>query len=848
MIFRNPTALYLLGLLVVFFAIWLWRRERVPFTAMLLRLLIVAGLIGAAADPAIVQSVQPGQTLVLLVDQSDSLGEAGRVQLRARAEQLARDAQQTSATVTVRTLNFGAQVAALGSTPRTDQSDLASAMQTARQLIGNGGGRVVLLSDGVQTRGNLLAEAQQFASRQIPVDTVAYVRPEQPEIWIEQIQVQPTLRVGESYTVRSVISATTAAGVRVQLFDGDTVLQGRDEELQVGTNVISFTQRAIRPGIARLRLSVSGQPDTIERNNSASATALIAPPPRVLIVEGRGGQGTALRESLRLEGIESDQVDTRTVPAQLSPLQAYDGVVLVDVPASELTLDQMSTLREFVRSEGRGLVAVGGRTSMTLGSYKDTPLEQVLPVKMEPPPRPERGEVTLLLIVDRSASMGVPDRPSKLDMAKEAAILAIEELRQNDRIGVLTFDTETEWAVNFQPIGAGLTTVQIQDQISQVGLGGGTDIFEALSTGLGELERQPGQIRHVVLLTDGRSFTSGRLQYRNLLDRARAQQITVSSIAIGEDSDIRLLQDIADWGAGRYHFAGSAEDIPRLTLLESEIARGEPQIEGNFRAEQQAPHPVLRELSASQMPELNGYVGTQIKPEAELVLQSPDDDPVLAVWQYGLGRAVAWTPTIAEPWAADWPAWPQYNLFWSQMVRYTLPEPDSGPLRVRVTTRNDVTTIHVDSLSPSGAPVDLADTEAAVTLPDGTVRALALRQVGPGRYEQQLSLPTDGPYAIDVQQSKREPQEIIERTASVGHSIQYPGEYRPTSSNLALLTEVSALTDGRVLAEQGGVGLNPVEAPLAGGSVDLWPWLMLAALLLWPLEIIVRRGWLRRQG
>ena len=42
----------------------------------------------------------------------------------------------------------------------------------------------------------------------------------------------------------------------------------------------------------------------------------------------------------------------------------------------------------------------------------------------------------------------------------------------------------------------------------------------------------------------------------------------------------------------------------------------------------------------------------------ELVLKSPDDDPVLAAWQYGLGRAVAWTPSVESPWAEDWPNWP----------------------------------------------------------------------------------------------------------------------------------------------------------------------------------------------
>src|SRR5262249_5004675 len=161
----------------------------------------------------------------------------------------------------------------------------------------------------------------------------------------------------------------------------------------------------------------AGQPDTVDRNNSAAATALIAPPPKVLLVEGQGGAAAPLRTALRPAGVTTEVIDPAVLSSRLSDLDAYEGIVLVDVPAGALTLDQMTTLREFVRSEGRGLVATGGRASFTLGAYKDTPLEEVLPVSMTPPPRAKRPDVTMLLIVDQSASMATGLRVSKLDMA-----------------------------------------------------------------------------------------------------------------------------------------------------------------------------------------------------------------------------------------------------------------------------------------------------------------------------------------------------------------------------------------------------------------------------------------------
>jgi hypothetical protein len=271
-------------------------------------------------------------------------------------------------------------------------------------------------------------------------------------------------------------------------------------------------------------------------------------------------------------------------------------------------------------------------------------------------------------------------------------------------------------------------------------------------------------------------------------------------------------------------------------------------VEGEFRAEQTQAHPVLRGYTPDQMPGLGGYVATTLKPEAELVLQSPEGDPVLATWQYGLGRAVAWTPGVEEPWAPNWSNWEQYGQFWAALIRYTLPEPDSGPLQVRVVPNGDTVTLTADSVAPSGEPLDLADTEATITLPDGTVRDVTLRQVAPGRYAQDVALPADGPYAIAVRQRKDDQ----ERSASAGYVQRYPAEYLPAASEgddrrmgRPLLEQISAATGGTVLQEAGGLPVA-APAPASGGTQGLWPWLLLAAAILWPLEIAVRRGWLGR--
>jgi Ca-activated chloride channel homolog len=857
MIFRNPQFLALLALLPLMAALWLVRRGRVAPAGLGLRLLTVALVVLALADPVLASTAPSQALLVLAVDQSDSLGAEGQATLRDQATALARGHNGPA-----QVIYFGADVAAEAANPAAaglpnpDETDVAGALRAARGMIGPGGGRVVLLSDGLQTQGDAQAEARGLAAAGIPVDTVAYQAPGRPEAWVERVEAPRTLREGEEFSVTIVVQSSGGGEARVQLLAGDEPLFTQQVQLAPGENRLPYTSTAGRAGILSLRAVLEAQPDTLARNNSAAATILVAPAPRVLLVAEQSRSATTLRGSLRDAGVMAELMTPQAVPSQLSALESYEAIVLVDVPAGSFTLDQMATLREFVYSDGRGLIATGGRSSFTLGAYRDTPLEDVLPVAMTPPPRPERSQVSLLLIIDQSASMGPDTGTSKFNMAKEAALLATESLREEDRLGVLAFDVGQQWIVDFQQIGTGLSLAEIQSRIGSLPMGGGTDIYGALEVGLPALAAQPGPKRHAVLLTDGRSFTDERELYRSLISQARARDITLSAIAIGSDSDTELLAELAKQGAGRYHFAEQPGDIPRLTLLESEIARTEPQVEGMFRAEQTQAHPVLRGYGVGELPQLGGYVATTVKPEAELVLQSPEGDPVLATWQYGLGRAVAWTPGVEEPWASDWSNWPEYGRFWATLIRYALPEPDSGPLQVRVEPNtagitpggSSVVTIVADAVAPSGAPLDLADTEATITLPDGTARQLILKQSGPGRYTQQVTLPSDGPYAIEVRQRRDD----LERVASAGYVQRYPAEYLPEplasggSRGTALLQAISDTTGGTLL--QGGAGL-PVVAPAAGGGLarSLWPWLLGAAALLWPLEVAVRRGWLRRR-
>lgn len=858
MLFRNPHLLWLLLILPAFILLWRWRGVRVSFGALLLRLLSAALLVLALADPVIGGAPPPEGPLVLLVDQSDSLTAAGQAALRDEGRRLASEAGPRTPVI-----YFGGAVAVQPEEPapvagevaptpdiRSVQpaaTDLAGALRAAAALL-PGGGRVLLLSDGLATAGDALAEARRLAAAGVTVDVVPAALLDLPEMAVLGVEAPRTLRSGEEYPVEIRVRyrpGPNGPGVmqaRLRLLEGERVLGDEAVNLAPGDDSFTFRHSAGEPGVVRLRAELlPSTGDTFLANNVGAATALVAPPPRVLLVEGRSNEAAGLAAALERAGVESDRMLADDLPARLSDLAPYDGMVLVDVPAASLSLDQMAGVREFVRSEGRGLVAIGGRSSFTLGAYADTPLEEVLPVTMDPPPRPQRTDIAMLLIVDRSASMTAAFGVSKFDMAKEAAILATDGLQEGDRIGILAFDTGQYWAVPFTEIGAAAGVAQIQAQIAALPPGGGTDIELALAAGLPALAQQPSSVRHAVLLTDGRSFSNNFAGYQRLVEEARAAEITLSTIAIGSDSDTMLLDQLARWGGGRYYYADQPEDIPRLTLLESEIARADLSVEEPVRAVLEQPHPTVRDFVPAELPELNGYVAVTARPGAEVVLRSPADDPILAAWQYGLGRAVAWTPSAADPWAGQWTSWPGYDRFWAQVVRYTLPEPDSGPLQVRLEPRPGGARLTVDALRPGGDPLDLAVVNARVTLPDGSLRSFDVRQSAPGRYTQDLTLTASGPYIVSVVLLRD--GQIQQR--DVGYVQPVPAEYGALDSDgtagRALLEQVAALTGGAMLAE--AVAPAPGEVPAASADpADLWPWLLGAALGLWVLEIAVRRG------
>ena len=845
-------------------------------------------MIIALAEPVL---VHPDQRLsmVMLLDNSPSVSAASRAASIAYAREVLLGAKPTD---TVRFIAVGAEAALItaqeieagtwaGQEPNAPDAqagepatDLEAGLRLAGSLLADEGKRrLVLLSDGWETRGAADEEAARLRSRGIDLQVVGLVALGEHEVVAESISMQSYARVGDPILsdLRVYSASPTTATMHI-LVDGQAA-SSRALLLQPGENRVSLEQKAGSVGFHRIevRIEPGEGEDTYQGNNSVYAGLVVKPAPRVLVLQERDREGELMAEVLRDQGIEVDLAFPVAITPRVDALERYDAVVMVDVSATSFTLDQQRTLQEYVRRYGRGLVAIGGPTAFGKGDYVDSVFEEVMPVSSQPAPRPQEGETALILVLDRSSSMryladDTAGTVDKFSMAIEAAQLAVDALRDGDTIGLLAFDNRWEWAVEPQVITGEADKDRIKQDIGEIPTGTTTAIHAAVSEAGRAMRELNAPTRHLVLLTDG--MEQGAFDYTQLLEGLRADNIHLSTIGIGRDVSRDFLIRLARDGMGRYYFTEQAENVPQIVFKEIDLATREATLLGEIQPHIAAQSPALRGLRPQEMPQLTGYDTTSAKEEAMTALISDAGDPLLAHWQYGLGRVLAFTSEAGQGWGERWLSWPEFSRFWNQSVRWTMGSPASRLLQPSARLVDDgrwtadgsdagsstvnglpstVTRIEVESLNPDNSFADLADVTAGVRSPSGVVTSTRLLQTAPGYYEAYVALGEPGAYEVLVRRADVQDAEAASET--IGFSLPTGVEYLHAGTNDRLLRRING---GAAYMREPGQALD--ASNLQGASPQrepLWPWFLAPALLLLLVGVGVRRvdfGGLRRRG
>jgi hypothetical protein len=295
--------------------------------------------------------------------------------------------------------------------------------------------------------------------------------------------------------------------------------------------------------------------------------------------------------------------------------------------------------------------------------------------------------------------------------------------------------------------------------------------------------------------------------------------------------------DIAKRGRGRFYYTEDDTTIPRIFTLETQLASKASLVEQPFKASVAGPsHEAIQDIDWREAPPLGGYVATTIKGTADLVLMTHQEDPLLATWRYGLGRAVAFTSDAKAKWGVLWVRWPGFNKFWSQVTRWMLRTGTRSDTVASVSRADDVGEVFVDAVDTKGEFINFLDTQVGVVSPDKTRTVVDLEQVGPGRYRGRFPAAQEGVYLVGMAQRRAE-QMVGSQLA--GLVVPYGQEFRDLGVDEFLLRELSEVTGGGVLSEPRQTFIqNRHRSRL---SFDLWPWLVGAVAVLLVPEIALRR-------
>jgi uncharacterized membrane protein len=838
----HPELLILLLLLPAMFIAWRLyppplRRGRSRF-ALGLRLVAVLVLVLALAQLRV--STQPQRrVLIAVVDLSASVRASVEQEAQAvRALQSAKGPDDLFGVVT-----FGRDVQVeLAPTltpdftefltqPDSSYTDIASALQLAANLGPEGYARqVVLIGDGRQNLGDAATAVAALHAQGVRVDVLPTGAPPTAEALVIGVDAPSEMRVGQTAVVTVRLSSTQAASGQLVFAVGGHELEARNVKLPVGVSTQTFSLPSLAAGLYDVRAELSVQPDTYSENNIGEAVIRVLGKPSVLVLEGADGEGANIEKALIAAGMSVDRKPARATPTDPAQLGRYDSIVVVNAPADAFPPDGMAAIQRTVRDLGRGLVTIGGASSYGPGGWQGTPLETSLPVSMDLPNRKEKPKVAVVLVME---SM---EDPRADQVALGAAQAVIDKLAPTDKVevtGGMSYGSNTvDYIV---PMQAVTDKKAIDAKLSTSGLGDPPSYMTYLQAAEVDLLKTDAPLKHVVVLGDGdaQGFLSGgdATTMQALLARMQAEGITTSSIGInthGQSNLMAYMSDIARLGGGHFYQSSDPSQVPQLFLKEAQVALRPWFEQTPFFPKLTSSGDLLNGVPLDAFPQLGGYVVTTAKPNADVYFESPKADPVLAAWEYGLGRSVAWTSDSTGRWTGGLLNSPAGALF-ARMVEWTLPTAAPSALRLEATPSGDALVVTATGASTGGV------LQLSVLAPDLTGSTTQLAGIGPGRWQGTVAATAVGTYVLHAVLKQGS---AVVAQSELAVSVPYSAEYVNLGRDDGLLRELAAEGGALLTSPAAAWKLPPVPVPV---STEVFWALLLLVVLLWPLDVALRR-------
>ena len=833
----------LLALAALGFVWWRGRESVALFTpqrrrlSLILRCVVVALVVLALTDP---RWLQPGtrQHVLWLVDVSRSVGKEGVT----AATKFIAEANKAGGISSQDIGAFAGQAAILPSAealqklnPTTlddTHTDIAQALGFADATFPLGYNKtIVLFTDGVDNTGDLARQIENLKARDVRVHTVMVAPPDNPEVLVRSVVAPRTVAENEPFRVTTEIVSNRDQTAQFDLFRNAVKAGTQTVQLKKGVNTFETTQSVSDTRIVEFTAQVSANQDTVADNNQASTVVQSKGKSRILLLSDKPEMSRYLAQALEQEDVVLDVRPASGAPTDFADLQSYDLVMIDNVPANELSRDQMKLLSSYVRDFGGGFIMLGGDQAFGLGGFFHTPIEDILPVRCDFQKEKENPSLGMILVMDRSGSMTGP----KIEMSKEAAKEAVDLLSPQDYIGVVAFDSDAFWVA---PMQSAADKGAVEDKIATIQAGGGTNFTPGLEMAYAALSSCPAKIKHVVLMTDGLSVPG---PFYEMVTKMVGDQITLSTVGVGSDADQNILTQMAEWGNGRFYFTNDPQNIPQIFARETMSASKSSLQETPFQVKMIRPADFLVGVPLDTAPFLLGQVLVKVKPTADLWLVSERGDPLLATWRYGLGQTAAFTSDARNRWAVEWLRWEGFGKFWVQLTRKLKRPVALKNFPAMMDRENNGFRLKVDAVNESGDFVSDLQGDVLVVAPDGTEKKFSLNLAAPGRLEAYFPADQKGSYHAQIL-LKRGGQ-LVEQQYVSG-TVGYPDEFSLRPPDEAKLRALASGTGGK---------FNPKPQEILQGDErhaeverELWPWLLIAALLVFVGDVAARR-WPEKQ-
>ncbi len=725
------------------------------------------------------------------------------------------------------------QFGGLMTVPKTGATDFEDAISRALTMIpGGANGRIVVLTDGKETSGDVARMAGALTTAKTEFLTLLYEKEATKDVYIENVTMPTYLHPGDKYSVTVQVESNYGTEAVIELYNGSKLVAENAVQLNRGSNRFVFSQQVSEEvsgsAMESLRAVVRAADDTCQENDAYNAYSVVEAAPRILVITGSEQGASAFTAVLNAAGCDYSVVSPLNTPDDINGMLAYKSMVLVDTYIDELPQGFLDNLETYVKDYGCGFVCCGGEDSFALGGYRDTVLETVLPVNMQMRNINEMPSMAMVMIIDRSGSMcDTVDGAgaTNLDLAIKAASVAVDNLKDSDQVGVLTFDDGFEWQVDLMQAN---DRSDIKDAIEAIDAGGGTTIKPALEEAHKVLSANKTSIKHVVLLTDGMGETTN---YSDVIQDYNDAGITLSTVAVGEGSDAQLLESLAKGCGGRYYYSDIASDIPKIFAQEVFLGGDSYLQNGDFGLSVWGGHELTKGLFAQGWPNVYGYVSSSPKTASSSIITTLDkEDPILTVWQYGLGRTVAWNSDVTGQWSGPFSGEEDYVQLWKRIMDYSAGNADLGEDQVNVVAVGETAQVVYETDEYNSA----TQIHATVVDPEGNAQEVTLHATAPGKYETEIATPDMGLYHFNIRRMEGEEiRNYITTAAAVQFSYEYKFDISP-DKYLAFANQY-----GRLIAPEDEIWTRIDTS--AGEKKPLANFLIGLTILLFLADVAMRR-------